>query len=122
MKYAVIVAGGTGGHINAALAIGEALQSESWDIQYLTGKRPLDYKLFKNQKVKHLNSKPLRTKNPLQLLSNLFLNLLSFFTILMKFISHRPSFIVGAGGYVCGPTLWPDFYFLFPFLLLNRMQ
>jgi UDP-N-acetylglucosamine--N-acetylmuramyl-(pentapeptide) pyrophosphoryl-undecaprenol N-acetylglucosamine transferase len=120
MKYAVIVAGGTGGHINAALAIGEALQAESWDIQYLTGKRPLDYKLFKNQKVKHLDSKPLRTKNPLQLVSNILQNLFSFFTILIKFISHRPKFIVGAGGYVCGPTLLAGFLLFIPVFIIEQ--
>lgn len=120
MKYAVIVAGGTGGHINAALAIGEALQSEAWDIQYLTGKRPLDYKLFKNQKVIHLDSKPLRTNNPLQFLTNVILNLLSFFSILFKFISHRPKFIVGAGGYVCGPTLLAGFLLFIPVFIIEQ--
>ena len=31
MKYAVLVAGGTGGHINAALAIGEALKDQGFE-------------------------------------------------------------------------------------------
>lgn len=80
MNYAVLVAGGTGGHINAALAIGEALSSEGWDVQYLTGKRPLDFRLFKGQKVRHLDSRPLRTNNPIQLVKNVILNLISFFS------------------------------------------
>lgn len=105
MKNAVLVAGGTGGHINAAIAIGEAFQSEGWEISYLTGKRPLDYKLFSGKKVKHLNTKPLRTNNPFQLLKNILLNIFSFLSILFYFIKSRPKFIVGAGGYVCGPTL-----------------
>ena len=93
MSYAVLVAGGTGGHINAAIAVGEALSSEGWDIQYLTGKRPLDYKLFKNQKVRHLDSKPLRTKNPFQLISNIVMNFVSFFSILIEFMKKRPKVI-----------------------------
>lgn len=120
MKNAVLVAGGTGGHINAALAIGEALTAEGWDVQYLTGKRPLDYKLFKGQKVSHLDSKPLRTKNPFQLISNIVMNFVSFFSILMKFAKERPKFVVGAGGYVCGPTLLAGFLLAIPVFIIEQ--
>ena len=120
MKTAVLVAGGTGGHINAALAIGEALQAEGWDTQYLTGKRPLDYKLFKGQNVRHLDSKPLRTNNPIQLGKNLAMNLSSFFTILLSFKKTRPALIVGAGGYVCGPTLLAGFLLGVPVFIIEQ--
>ncbi|MFP5385440.1 MAG: UDP-N-acetylglucosamine--N-acetylmuramyl-(pentapeptide) pyrophosphoryl-undecaprenol N-acetylglucosamine transferase [Bacteriovoracia bacterium] len=119
-KYAVLVAGGTGGHINAALAIGEALASEGWKIQYLTGKRPLDYKLFKGQKVSHLDSKPLRTKNPFQLIQNIVLNFLSFLTILASFIVRRPKVVIGAGGYVCGPTLLAGYFLRVPVFIIEQ--
>jgi UDP-N-acetylglucosamine--N-acetylmuramyl-(pentapeptide) pyrophosphoryl-undecaprenol N-acetylglucosamine transferase len=120
MKYAIIVAGGTGGHINAALAVGEALGEEGYSILYLTGKRPLDYKLFKGQNVKHLDSKPLRTKNPIELLKNIFLNLLSFLSIAVLILKKRPSFIVGAGGYVCGPTLLAGFLQFIPVFIIEQ--
>jgi len=120
MKTAALVAGGTGGHINAALAIGEALQAEGWSIQYLTGKRPLDYKLFKGQNVRHLDSKPLRTNNPIQLGKNLAMNLSSFFAIFLSFKKSRPAFIVGAGGYVCGPTLLAGFLLGVPVFIIEQ--
>lgn len=120
MKKAVLVAGGTGGHINAALAIGEALIAEGWDIQYLTGKRSLDYKLFQGQKVHHLNSRPLRTNNPIKLLSNVLLNFLSFFSILKTFSLDRPKFIVGAGGYVCGPSLLAGYLLAIPVFIIEQ--
>lgn len=120
MKYAVLVAGGTGGHINAALAIGEALKEKGFDILYLTGQRPLDYKLFKDQNVIHLNSKPLRTNNPITLLKNIVLNVISFFTIFKIYLSKRPSFIVGAGGYVCGPTLLAGFLQFIPVFIIEQ--
>jgi UDP-N-acetylglucosamine--N-acetylmuramyl-(pentapeptide) pyrophosphoryl-undecaprenol N-acetylglucosamine transferase len=120
MNYAVLVAGGTGGHINAALAIGEALSSEGWVVNYLTGMRPLDYKLFKGHSVKHLNSMPLRTKNPLQLFKNIFLNLLSFFSIIFAFLFRRPKVIIGAGGYVCGPTLLAGFLLFIPVFIIEQ--
>lgn len=120
MSYAVLVAGGTGGHINAAIAIGEALTSEGWSVQYLTGKRPLDYKLFKGQKVRHLDSKPLRTNNPFQLFSNVVMNFVSFFSILVEFMKHRPQVVVGAGGYVCGPTLLAGFLLFIPVFIIEQ--
>jgi UDP-N-acetylglucosamine--N-acetylmuramyl-(pentapeptide) pyrophosphoryl-undecaprenol N-acetylglucosamine transferase len=120
MKYAVLVAGGTGGHINAALAVGEALVEQGYEILYLTGKRPLDYKLFKGQKVRHLDSKPLRTNNPLTLIKNILFNFISFFSIFFLYISKRPKFIVGAGGYVCGPTLLAGFLQGVPVFIIEQ--
>ena len=120
MKYAVLVAGGTGGHINAALAVGEALKDNGYEILYLTGKRPLDYKLFKGQNVRHLASKPLRTNNPITLVRNIFENMISFFSIFFMYLSKRPSFIVGAGGYVCGPTLLAGFLQFIPVFIIEQ--
>lgn len=120
MKYAVLVAGGTGGHINAALAVGEALKEQGFEIQYLTGKRPLDYKLFKGQNVRHLESKPLRTNNPITLLNNIALNFISFVSIFMSYLVKRPKVIVGAGGYVCGPTLLAGFLQFIPVYIIEQ--
>lgn len=120
MKYAVLVAGGTGGHINAALAVGEALKEEGFEVLYLTGKRPLDYKLFKGQNVRHLDSKPLRTNNPFTLVSNIIQNFLSFLSIFFLYLTKRPKFIVGAGGYVCGPTLLAGFLQFIPVFIIEQ--
>jgi UDP-N-acetylglucosamine--N-acetylmuramyl-(pentapeptide) pyrophosphoryl-undecaprenol N-acetylglucosamine transferase len=120
MKFAVLVAGGTGGHINAALAVGEALREEGFELLYLTGKRPLDYKLFKGQVVRYLDSKPLRTNNPIQLFKNILLNLYSFFSIFFLFLTKRPKLIVGAGGYVCGPALLAGFLQFIPVFIIEQ--
>lgn len=120
MKYAVLVAGGTGGHINAALAVGEALREKEYEILFLTGKRPLDYKLFNGKNVRHLNSKPLRTNNPITLVKNILQNLFSFFAIFFSYLTKRPKFIVGAGGYVCGPTLLAGFLLGIPVYIIEQ--
>jgi UDP-N-acetylglucosamine--N-acetylmuramyl-(pentapeptide) pyrophosphoryl-undecaprenol N-acetylglucosamine transferase len=120
MKYAVLVAGGTGGHINAALAVGEALKEQSFDILYLTGKRPLDYKLFDGQNVLNLNSRPLRTNNPIQLFKNILMNFMSFVKIFFLYLKKRPQFIVGAGGYVCGPTLLAGYLQFIPVFIIEQ--
>src|SRR5690606_3171592 len=39
------------------------------------------------------------------LFKNILLNIKSFISIFRLFRSKRPSLVVGAGGYVCGPTL-----------------
>lgn len=103
-KSIVICAGGTGGHINAALSLGEVFNTE-YKVRYITGTRVLDYKLFKDQDVWHLNGKPLRSKNPLTLLKNTLTNLFVFTKILISYIKVRPSFVIGTGGYICGPSL-----------------
>lgn len=120
MKYAVLVAGGTGGHINAALAVGEALKDLNYEIMYLTGKRALDYKLFEGQVVRNLDSKPLRTKNPFELLKNIAMNVISFLSIFFSFMKKRPLFIVGAGGYVCGPTLLAGYLQGIPVFIIEQ--
>ncbi len=116
----VCVAGGTGGHINAALSVGEAYKEKDFEVLYLTGKRHLDYKLFKDQKTIHLDSKPLRTSNPLTLIKNILLNLKSFMSILFLFLKRRPKVIVGAGGYVCGPTLMAGFLLGVPVYIIEQ--
>jgi len=120
MKYAILVAGGTGGHINAALAVGEALQGEGYELTYLTGKRELDYKLFMGKNVLHLDSQPLRTKNPIKFIKNIFYNFLSFLTVFTLYLKKRPQFIVGAGGYVCGPTLLAGFLQFIPVFIIEQ--
>jgi UDP-N-acetylglucosamine:LPS N-acetylglucosamine transferase len=71
-RKCILVAGGTGGHINAALGLGQKLTELQFDVLYLSGMRPLDYKLFKNQNVIHLQSQPLRSKSPVYLLFSSF--------------------------------------------------
>jgi UDP-N-acetylglucosamine--N-acetylmuramyl-(pentapeptide) pyrophosphoryl-undecaprenol N-acetylglucosamine transferase len=119
-KFAILVAGGTGGHINAALAVGEGLKDQGYEILYLTGKRHLDYKLFSSETVVHLDSKPLRTSNPLQLIKNIYANLKSFFHIFRLLFKRRPAFIVGAGGYVCGPSLLAGFLQFIPVFIIEQ--
>ena len=65
MKSVFIVAGGTGGHINAALSMGDELSSDYKVIYLLVESDTLDYQLFKNKNVIHLDAKPLRSSSPM---------------------------------------------------------
>jgi UDP-N-acetylglucosamine--N-acetylmuramyl-(pentapeptide) pyrophosphoryl-undecaprenol N-acetylglucosamine transferase len=99
-----IAAGGTGGHINAALSLGRDFESQ-YEVKYITGTRYLDYQLFKDKKVIHIDGKPLRVKNPFVLILNILKNINVFIKLLSIFLKNKPRFLIGAGGYVCGPTL-----------------
>lgn len=114
-----LVAGGTGGHINAALSIGEILKS-SYIVKYVSGTRYLDYKLLTDKNALHLDSKPVRTKNPFTLVKNIILNFFVFISFLFRLIRKRPKFLVGAGGYVCGPTLMAAFFLGIPIFIIEQ--
>ncbi len=101
-----IVAGGTGGHINAALSLGESFSKSDFYVSYISGKRFLNFKLFlKEENVWHLNSWPLRYKNPWKQLISVFMNTLAFLKCFFNFLLIRPNAVIGCGGYVCGPSL-----------------
>lgn len=118
-KYVYIAAGGTGGHINAAISLGDIF-GEDYQVKFLSGTRYLDYQLFKNKNCLHLQSKPLRTKNPLKLFMNLSFNLFVFFKILFLYLLKRPCFVIGAGGYICGPTLLAAKILFIPIFIVEQ--
>lgn len=105
MKKIIIASGGTAGHINAALAVGDAFQNNGDEVIYVTGKRKLDYKLLPTNKTIHLDTVPIRYKNPLKIIKNIIINFRVFIGLLNHFKKLKPDYAVGAGGYVCGPTL-----------------
>ncbi|MFZ4712976.1 MAG: UDP-N-acetylglucosamine--N-acetylmuramyl-(pentapeptide) pyrophosphoryl-undecaprenol N-acetylglucosamine transferase [Bacteriovoracaceae bacterium] len=119
-KLAYFVAGGTGGHINAALALGELFQQKGYQVEFLTGKRPLDYKLFQGHVVRHLDATPLRIKNPIKLLQGFAKNFITFVSIFFDIRKRKPAFIVGAGGYVCGPTLLAGYLLGIPVYIVEQ--
>lgn len=106
MKRAYFVAGGTGGHILPAIALGTYFRERlGFKVQYVSGKRHLDYKLYQGEDCIHLSSYALVGKSIDAVINSIVFNSLCFFQMLFKFIINRPKFVFGAGGYVCGPTL-----------------
>lgn len=104
-KNIILVAGGTGGHINAAIALGNHYQEQGFNIYYFSGRRYLDYQLYKGMNVIHLNVLGLRYNNPFKILKSIFYNIFSFIKMFFVILKIRPIFAIGAGGYVCGPVL-----------------
>ena len=104
MKKIIIAAGGTGGHINAALSLKEVFKND-YEVHFLSGQRHLDYQLFKDHRVKHLAGRPLRSNNPFTILENLLRNIVVFIYLFYLYLVRRPKFVIGTGGYICGPAL-----------------
>jgi UDP-N-acetylglucosamine--N-acetylmuramyl-(pentapeptide) pyrophosphoryl-undecaprenol N-acetylglucosamine transferase len=115
----IIAAGGTAGHINAALALGERYSSQKSNVYYISGKRHLDYKLFP-ENTYHISAMPLRKSNPFSLLVSILKNVYALFQVLGIFIQLKPKIVIGCGGYVCGPVVFLAFLFRVPRFILEQ--
>lgn len=107
-KTICLTGGGSGGHIYPALAIAEELELLDPELEMILvgAKRGLERKLFKKTKYKsyflpvgQLHSSVGRLKQIWSLVKMPFCFLISFW-ILLK---HKPSVVMGVGGYASGP-------------------
>ena len=105
----LITGGGTGGHINPALAIAQKVKHEdpSGAILYVGSKNSLESELVPKEgfEFKPVTAKYLRRKITLENIKTLFASakgVLESFKIIKEF---KPDIVVGTGGYVCGPVV-----------------
>lgn len=104
-QKAYFVAGGTGGHINGAITLGREFSKRGYEIGYISGKRYLDFQLYADLPVIHFPAKPILGRNILNLFVSFSANFYVFVLSFLLFIKSRPAFVLGCGGYVCGPVL-----------------
>lgn len=105
MKSIALVAGGTGGHINAALALGAYFKERGHQVHYICGTRSLDLKLFHDRGAFQLNVLGLRYKNPFKVIKSIWMNFISFFKVIKFIRKNNIDYMIGTGGYVCGISL-----------------
>ena len=103
---AVLVAGGTGGHLFPAQALGEELKSRGYRIHLMTDERVRDYgKDFPAEQVHIVPSASLSLSNPLQVPAS-GLRLLRGIWQARKILKQlKPSVVAGFGGYPSFPPL-----------------
>ncbi len=101
----VVVAGGTGGHINAAISLGEEAVKKNYQVFYFSGNRYLDHQLLQKYQAYHVNVLGLRYKNPFKIIKSIILNFLGFLKLIFVLNKIKPDVVVGTGGYVCGVVL-----------------
>lgn len=102
---ALIMAGGTGGHVFPALALARELRAREWRVVWLGTRRGLEARLVPAEgiAIEWLSVGGLRGKGagvwlgaPLRLLRAL----LQSIAVIRR---HRPSLVVGLGGFAAGP-------------------
>lgn len=105
----LITGGGTGGHINPALAIAQKVRNENPqnEILYVGTKNSLESELVPKAgfQFKYVTAKYLRRKISLENIKTVlasFKGVLEASKIIKEF---KPDIVVGTGGYVCGPVV-----------------
>ena len=110
-RCALVMAGGTGGHIFPGLALAEALRERGWRVHWLGGKGSLDRPSMESQLVpprgfafESIDFSGVRGKGPATLVL-LPLRLLKAFWQSVRVIRRvKPDVVVGLGGYISFPA------------------
>ncbi len=102
---AMIMAGGTGGHVFPALATARVLRERGYDLVWLGTHRGIEARLVPAAgiPVEWLSVSGLRGKGIGTLLAAPFRLATALFQALRAVRRHRPSVVLGAGGFVSGP-------------------
>ncbi len=111
MKTALVMAGGTGGHIFPGLAVAEALRDRGWRVHWLGGKGTPDHPSMESQLVpprgfafETIDFSGVRGKGPVTL-ALLPLRLLKAFWQSIQVIRRvKPDVVLGLGGYIAFPA------------------
>ena len=104
-KVALVMAGGTGGHVFPALATARVLQRRGYDIVWLGTQKGIEARLEPAEgiPVEWLSVSGLRGKGVLTLLAAPFRLLLAINQAMRAIRKHQPEVVLGAGGFVSGP-------------------
>ncbi len=104
-RVALIMAGGTGGHVFPALATARVLRSRGYEIVWLGTRRGIESRLVPAEgiPVEWLSVSGLRGKGWATLLVAPFRLLLALAQAIGAVRRHRPSVVLGAGGFASGP-------------------
>jgi UDP-N-acetylglucosamine--N-acetylmuramyl-(pentapeptide) pyrophosphoryl-undecaprenol N-acetylglucosamine transferase len=105
MKTALIMAGGTGGHIFPGLAVAEALREKGWKVHWLGGPDSMESRLVppRGFAYEQIDFSGVRGKGPVTL-ALLPLRLLKAFWQSIAVVRRvKPDVVVGLGGYITFP-------------------
>jgi UDP-N-acetylglucosamine--N-acetylmuramyl-(pentapeptide) pyrophosphoryl-undecaprenol N-acetylglucosamine transferase len=102
---ALIMAGGTGGHVFPALALARELRARSWQVVWLGTRRGLEARLVPAEMItlEWLSVGGLRGKGVLVWLRAPLKLARALLQALVVIRRRRPALVVGLGGFVAGP-------------------
>ncbi|MES2512406.1 MAG: undecaprenyldiphospho-muramoylpentapeptide beta-N-acetylglucosaminyltransferase [Pseudomonadota bacterium] len=111
MKCALIMAGGTGGHIFPGLAVADALRDKGWRVHWLGGRGSPDAPSMESQLVpprgfafETIDFSGVRGKGPATLVFLPLRLLKAFWQSIQVIRKVRPDVVVGLGGYIAFPA------------------
>ncbi|MBQ1846839.1 MAG: undecaprenyldiphospho-muramoylpentapeptide beta-N-acetylglucosaminyltransferase [Clostridia bacterium] len=103
----LLTGGGTGGHINPALAIADYIRSKQPDceIEFVGTEKGMENRLVKKAgyKLHYINIQGLRRSLSLENIKTAFLTVTSLDHAARLLKKLKPDLVVGTGGYVCYP-------------------
>lgn len=101
----LIMAGGTGGHVYPALAVAEAIRRESLPVVWLGTRRGIEARVVPAAGIdmEWVSVSGLRGKGVLTLMLAPFRLLQALLQSLRVVVRHKPSAVLGMGGFVSGP-------------------
>jgi UDP-N-acetylglucosamine--N-acetylmuramyl-(pentapeptide) pyrophosphoryl-undecaprenol N-acetylglucosamine transferase len=105
-RRALVMAGGTGGHIFPGLAVAEALRERSWQVHWLGGPDSMESRLVppRGFAFETIDFKGVRGKGPVTL-ALLPLRLLKAFWQSIQVVRRvQPDVVIGLGGYITFPA------------------
>ena len=105
-KCALVMAGGTGGHIFPGLAVAEALREQSWRVHWLGGPDSMESRLVppRGFAFETVDFSGVRGKGPVTLFM-LPLRLLRAFWQSIRVVRRvKPDVVIGLGGYITFPA------------------
>lgn len=104
-KRAVIMAGGTGGHIFPGLALAKSLVSHGWDVQWIGTADRMEADIVPKYDIQihYIDVKGVRGNGIKRLLTAPFMLLKAWLQARALFKKLKPNLVVGFGGYASGP-------------------
>lgn len=104
-RTAMIMAGGTGGHIMPGIAVAECLRAAGWDIVWMGAPTGMESRLVppRGYRMAWVKARGLRGKGLVATLMTPLLLLRSFWQAASAILRERPSVVLGMGGYVAFP-------------------
>lgn len=105
MKCALVMAGGTGGHIFPGLAVAEALRERGWRVHWLGGPRSMESELVppRGFAFETIDFSGVRGKGPMALLVLPWRLLRAFAQSIAVVRRVKPDVVLGLGGYIAFP-------------------
>ena len=104
-KCALVMAGGTGGHIFPGLAVAEALREQSWNVHWLGGPDSMESRLVppRGFEFEAVDFSGVRGKGAVTLLLLPLRLLKAFWQSLQVVRRVKPDVVIGLGGYITFP-------------------